>query len=169
MRDPRSFYEASVVLVPTDAAAGRLVDDMDEAGLSDVGRLDPPPTHDGNGDGARYQLTSIGGGWAADRSGSRHLDEAMEGADVVVFVVADLGGTDRSHLVAVAEATRAAGGLLAGVTVGSMPPEETARGSLATLREQVDMLVAVSDPRFARAFVDVLRGGRRLPAEQDVG
>lgn len=166
MRDPRSFYEASIVLVPTDPAAGRLIDDMAAAGLRGVGRLDPALSHDGNGDGARYRLTSVGGGWAVDRS-AQHLDETMDGSDVVVFVAADLGGTDRSHLVAVAEATRAAGGLLAGVTVGSTPPEEGARASLVALREQVDMLVAVTDPRLARAFVDVLRGGRRVPAGQD--
>lgn len=162
MRDPRSSYEASILLVPTDSTAEAVIDDMGDAGLVGVARLDALPS---DRDGHRYRVFGLGGGWAADRPTSESIDGVMEGADVVVLVGADLKATEIDHIAAVAGAARAAGDLLAGLVVGVPGEDDAARRSLMALREQVDMLVNVRTLGLATNFVDVLRGGRRESPE----
>lgn len=166
MREPRTFYEARVLLVPTGPTGGSIIDDMGAGGLRGVGRLDEtsaaPDTITTSG---RHRLTSLGTGWAADRK-VLSLDEMMEEADVVLFVGTDLRDTGLRHLAEVAEAARDAGTLLAGVTVGPRGDDDRSRRALAELREHVDMLVNVSTVFFASAFIDVVRGGQREPVAQ---
>lgn len=164
MRDPRTFYEAKVLLVPTGPTGGAMIDDMGAGGLRGVGRLDETSAKPHATPSGRHRLTSLGTGWATDRTVTS-LNEVMEEADVVLFVGADLRDTGLRHLAEVAEAARDAGTLLAGVTVGPRGDNDRSRRALVELREHVDMLVNVSNVRFGSAFIDVVRGGQRQPGQ----
>jgi hypothetical protein len=164
-RSRRSSYEARVLLVPLGPAARTLVDEMERAGLSGMARLEHPS--EGNGDGSRYRLVSLGEGWAVGRPEPSSLGGVMDDADVVVFVGTDLSEARTDRLVAVGDAAREAGDLLAAVTVGPPEADDAARRGLAALREQIDMLVNVRSAGLASSFLDVVRGGRREPTIQE--
>ncbi len=164
VRNSRRYYEARVVVVPLGSSARRAVDDMQREGLGGIACLERPVTGNAHADG--YRLDSLGPGWAAGRPGPTSLAGALDDADVVVFVAAELAEVDHGLSAAVERTARAAGALVAAVTIGTADDGEASRRGLADLRERVDMLLNVRSVRFAAAFLDVVRGGRRDPAAQ---
>ncbi len=135
---------------------------MQVLGLSGVASLMRSVSDNGSSDS--YRLDSLGPSWAADRAGPASLPETLVDADVVVFLAAGLAEVDADLSVAVELTARAAGALVAAVTIGAAGEDGASRQGLADLRERVDMLLNVRGVGLAASFLDVVRGGRRDPS-----
>lgn len=164
MSGSRRYYEARVVVVPFGSSAQRVVEEMQISGLSGVACLQRSVT--GNGQADSYRLDSLGPGWAVDRAGPVSLSKALHDADAVVFLAAALAEVDVDLSAPVELTARAAGALVAAVTIGTPGADEASRQGLADLRERVDMLLNVRQVGLAASFLDVVRGGRRDPSTQ---
>ena len=153
----RQSYEATVLLIPLDAAArgwthehrgdleGITVADHDL--LSAHRQFHPQP------------MPASGEGTAV----SSPLDHAVHDADVVVVLTHDMTSVDGCSVVQIGDAARSTGKLLGAVVVspGARWSEPTAHRTATTLREAADNVIILKDSRLVAAFVQVLRGGAR--------
>lgn len=155
----RRSYEAKVLVVPLGSSADGLTRSLVDFGLNGVQMLTrPAPTAAG---------TEVLGstGWPVPEGAGT---TALAGeADMVVFVGGDLAEVPVDLVHEVCSAAQAAGRTTAAVLLNASHWDQ-ADGSAAMkkLRQDVDMVVSVQEPKFAAALIDVLRGGARAESDE---
>jgi hypothetical protein len=151
----RLSYQARILVVPLGHSGDALVDAMAAAGLTNVQIV----TDAGRSAVRTRDIQAARGSGITETVG-----DLVASSDMMVLLGQDLPEAPLDFAVAMAEAARSHGVLLAGVLVD---PRDwgTDQGSvaMATLRRELDMLVTVRETPLATSFIDVLKGGRRRP------
>lgn len=113
----------------------------------------------GSGTGARAFLRAELGGVRYAELASHDeapLADALDSADMLVFVADGDDAPDRRRTLAIAEAARRRGMLVAALVAGT-EPLGTGAALLTTLRDAADMVVLIRDPRDVLEIVAALR------------
>jgi hypothetical protein len=154
MNPLRRSYEARVLVVPLGAGSAQVAASLTGLGVAGVRVLS-------KSDPAVAMTTSIGE-FAWEPPSPAGTAEVAESADMVVLVGTDLVDVAEPTVREVCEAARRGGGLIAAVLVDPENWDDPVGASaMATLRQEVDMLVSVRGPKLLAALLDVLRGGAR--------
>jgi hypothetical protein len=155
MNPLRQSYEARVLVVPLGAGSAQVAGSLTRFGVAGVRVLSEP-------DPVAAMTTPIGES-AWEPPSPAGTGEVAESADMVVLVGTDLVHVAEPTVREVCEAARRGGGLIAAVLVNPENWDDPDGASaMATLRQEVDMLVSVRGPQLLAALLDVLRGGARV-------
>lgn len=153
----RLSYEARILVAPLGASGDALVQSMAADSLSNI-RIVTDAAH------SAAFVRDIHA--AAGTEVSETVADLASSADMMILLGSNLLQVPGDFVATLAGAARANGVLLAGVLVDQQN-WESAQGSaaMAVLRRELDMLVSVREIGLATAFIDVLKGGRRKPAD----
>lgn len=147
----RLSYVARILLVPLGESGHDLVDQMAQAGLTEVEVVtEHSPTE--------AAVRDIN----ANAPVPRRIDQLVTESDMVILIGSVLPQVPVGFATTMAEAARQSGNLLAGVLV-DQSDWDSPQGAeaMAVLRMELDMLVSITQVSLATAFVDVLKGGYR--------
>jgi hypothetical protein len=161
MNPLRQSYEARVLVVPLGAGSAKIAESLTGFGLAGVRVLSKP-------DPSAAMTTPLGES-AWEPPSPAGTSEVTESADMVVLVGTDLVEVAEPTVREVCEAARRGGGLIAAVLVDPQNWDDPDGASaVATLRQEVDMLVSVRGPKLLAALLDVLRGGARVEGHPEL-
>lgn len=153
----RLSYEARILVVPLGASGLSLVEAMAAGSLTNIRIV----TDAGQSAASVRDIHD-----AAGTEFTETVADLAASADMMILLGSDLPQVPADFVATVARTARANGVLLAGVLVDQQN-WEAAEGAdaMAVLRRELDMLVSVREVGLATAFIDVLKGGRRRPAD----
>jgi hypothetical protein len=153
----RLSYEARILVVPLGASGHSLVEAMAAGSLTNIRIV----TDAGQSAASVRDIHD-----AAGTEITETVADLAASADMMILLGSDLPQVPADFVATVARAARANGVLLAGVLVDQRN-WEAAQGAdaMAVLRRELDMLVSVRELGLATAFIDVLKGGYRRPAD----
>jgi hypothetical protein len=153
----RLSYEARILVAPLGASGNALVQTMAAGSLTNIRIV-------ADAGQSAASVRDIHG--AVGTEFTETVADLAASADMMILLGSDLTEVPSAFVATVARAARANGVLLAGVLVDQQN-WESARGAyaMAVLRRELDMLVSVREIGLATAFIDVLKGGHRKPAD----
>jgi hypothetical protein len=153
----RLSYEARILVVPLGGSGHSLVEAMAAGSLTNI-RI----VTDAGQSAASVRDIHAGAGTEITET----VADLAASADMMILLGSDLPQVPAGFVATLARAARAHGVLLAGVLVDQQNWEATEGAeAMAVLRRELDMLVSVREVGLAAAFIDVLKGGRRRPAD----